>query len=82
MKKITHYMFATTMLVSTSLMPLAVANAGIPFLDQFGKPSSAAQGGAQQQDVPTLAPVIKKVTPAVVNISTKTKVRIAPNPLL
>ena len=82
MKKITHYVLVATMLASTVLTPIASAEATIPFLEQLIKPSNTSQAATQQQDVPTLAPVIKKVTPAVVNISTKTKVRVAPNPLL
>ena len=34
------------------------------------------------QPLPTLAPMLKKATPAVVNISTKTKIEIAENPLM
>ncbi len=34
------------------------------------------------QELPSLAPMLRKATPAVVNISTKTKIEIAENPLL
>ncbi len=34
------------------------------------------------QELPSLAPMLKKATPAVVNISTKTKIEVAENPLL
>ena len=45
--------------------------AGLPF-----------QIGDQSQDVPTLAPVLKKVTPGVVNIAVRGRVSMAQNPLL
>lgn len=45
------------------------ANATIPFFEQF----------SENDNVPSLAPVIEKVTPAVVNISTKTKVKLSNN---
>ena len=38
--------------------------------------------GAEPQAMPSLAPMLKKAVPAVVNISTKTKIEIADNPLL
>lgn len=67
MKKIKLFFVTICLLIFVSLFPPLHTQAAIPFLEQ---------------DIPTLAPIMKKVTPAVVNISTKTKVRIAPNPLL
>lgn len=75
MKKVALSAVAAGLVISTALFYDFPAQAAIPFLDQL-------RGSSVGQDVPTLAPVMKKVTPAVVNISTKTKIRIAPNPLL
>ena len=38
--------------------------------------------GVEGQPLPSLAPILKKVTPAVVNISTKTQIREAEHPLM
>jgi len=46
------------------------AQAGLPMVDSQGKP------------LPSLAPMLEKATPAVVNINTSSKVRIQNNPLL
>ena len=49
---------------------IGTANAALPALDSQGKP------------LPTLAPMIERVTPAVVNISTRGQEKITTNPLL
>ncbi len=69
------------------------AAAAVPFSMFFDKSSadkssenisstdnSSSENSAD--NLPSLAPLLKKVTPAVVNISTKTKVRVAANPLM
>lgn len=48
-----------------------------------GQPSSSAWPlSVDGQALPSLAPMLKKATPAVVNISTKTKIEIAEHPLM
>ncbi|MDD5037539.1 MAG: DegQ family serine endoprotease [Methylococcaceae bacterium] len=48
-----------------------------------GQPASAAWPlGLDGQSLPSLAPMLKKAMPAVVNISTKTKIEIAEHPLM
>lgn len=47
-----------------------------------GKAQAAWPLGSDGQPVTTLAPMLKKAMPAVVNISTKTKVPVADNPLM
>jgi Do/DeqQ family serine protease len=60
------------------LVPLLLA--GFFF---FNDPVSAAWPlSVDGQPLPSLAPILKKVTPAVVNISTKTQIREAEHPLL
>ena len=57
----------TSPLIGTGI---GTASAAMPALDSQGKP------------LPTLAPMIERVTPAVVNISTRGQEKIAGNPLL
>jgi Do/DeqQ family serine protease len=60
-----------TLLLCALTTPLiGTASAAMPALDSQGKP------------LPTLAPMIERVTPAVVNISTRGQEKIAGNPLL
>jgi len=60
-----------TLLLCTLITPIAgTASASLPALDSQGEP------------LPTLAPMIERVTPAVVNISTRGQEKIASNPLL
>ena len=48
-----------------------------------GQPAQAAwPAGVEGQALPSLAPMLKKAMPAVVNISTKTKIEIAEHPLM
>ena len=58
---------AVALIAGTALVPLPEANAAIPFLSG---------------DEPSLAPMLKEVTPAVVNISSKFSMRATPNPML
>jgi len=53
---------------SNTLIP--VAEAGLPFIDSQGK------------ELPTLAPMLEKSLPAVVNIATSGRVRVRQNPLM
>jgi len=49
----------------------------------IGQPARAAWPlSVDGQALPSLAPMLKKATPAVVNISTKTKIEVAENPLM
>jgi Do/DeqQ family serine protease len=60
------------------LIPILLAG-----LLSFGDPAAAAWPlSVEGQALPSLAPILKKVTPAVVNISTKTQIREAEHPLL
>ncbi|MEE8273619.1 MAG: trypsin-like peptidase domain-containing protein, partial [Alphaproteobacteria bacterium] len=58
-----------TALAMAALAPQSTALAAIP----------VAAGG---QDLPTLAPMLKETTPAVVNIATRGRLRVRENPLL
>ncbi len=57
---------------------------GLVFVFLFRATSHAAlpPADAQGQPLPTLAPMLERVTPAVVNIATKSRVRVRDNPLL
>lgn len=79
MRRITAASLAAALLLSTTSIA-SPAQAALPF-SFFSSPEaqSAAPGGEQK---PTLAPMLKKITPAVVNISTTGKVKTAANPLL
>jgi len=60
----------TLLLCALTFPFIGTASATLPALDSQGKP------------LPTLAPMIERVTPAVVNISTRGQEKIAGNPLL
>jgi len=60
----------TLLLCALATPFIGTASAALPALDSQGKP------------LPTLAPMIERVTPAVVNISTRGQEKIAGNPLL
>ncbi len=65
MKKILNYSF----FLALSLLAAGHAYASLPAVDGSGK------------SLPTLAPMLEKATPAVVNIATRGRVRIRDNPL-
>jgi len=65
--KMLRFLFASFAL---HLFTLSLAHAGLPLADSQG------------QALPTLAPMLEKVLPAVVNIATRSKVQIRQNPLL
>ncbi len=67
MKKRIIYPLALGLLCSSALV-VKNSEAAIPFFSAESTP---------QQGMPTLAPILKEVTPAVVNISTKSKVEVA-----
>ncbi|QSA95710.1 DegQ family serine endoprotease [Methylococcus sp. EFPC2] len=52
------------------------------FLSVSSPVSAALPLGVDGQNLPSLAPMLKKATPAVVNISTKTKIQVEDNPLM
>lgn len=56
----------------------------LAFVFLFGAASHAALPpvDSQGQALPTLAPMLERVTPAIVNIATKSRVRVRDNPLL
>jgi serine protease Do/serine protease DegQ len=60
------------------LIPLLTAAA----LSMSGPAPAAWPLSAEGQALPSLAPMLKKATPAVVNISTKTKIEVAEHPLM
>lgn len=59
----------SALVMAVAVAPLAPSHAAIPF-------------GLLKEDVPSLAPIVQKVSPAVVNISTSGKVTVQNNPLL
>jgi len=59
-----------TLIPFTSATLIPVATAGLPFVDSQGK------------QLPSLAPMLEKALPAVVNIATSGKVRVRQNPLM
>ncbi len=63
------FRFNLLMLLTLSLFIIFNANAGLPLLDSQG------------QRLPTLAPMLERTMPAVVNIATSSTIRIQQNPL-
>lgn len=61
---------------------VSIMNRFIGFVGMAWFVAAAAQSAATPPPVPTLAPMIERVVPAVVNISTRSRVQMAPNPLL
>ncbi len=66
--KLLRILLAGLTLQIVTLIPLA--QAGLPFID------------SQDKELPTLAPMLEKSLPAVVNIATSGKVRVRQNPLM
>jgi len=62
--------FLPFLLSGLLLVAAGPASAGFPLFDSRG------------EEVPTIAPMLEKVTPAVVNIATSGKIRVQENPLL
>ncbi|HEU5048085.1 MAG TPA: DegQ family serine endoprotease [Rickettsiales bacterium] len=71
MRKFVIRLIATSLLTGVASLCALPAQAAIPFIDTIGK---------NDQQEPSLAPMLKQVTPAVVNISTKASMRVS-NPL-
>ena len=63
-----HQTLAGGMLAVCALLAFAPAQAAMPPVDSQGQP------------VPSLAPMLQKVTPAVVNIASTGRVRVEENP--
>lgn len=66
-RRFTSLLFTLLLLISTATTPSLAA---LPTIDSQG------------EALPSLAPMLERVTPAVVNISTRGKVRVQDNPLL
>ncbi len=64
------FRFLPFLLSGLLLLATGPAGAGFPLFDSQG------------EEVPTIAPMLEKVTPAVVNIATTGKIRVQENPLL
>lgn len=73
MKKTFVYFISNVLVACAVIMPATQSNAAIPLLD------SITRNSEQQY---SLAPMLKQVTPAVVNISSKASMHVGPNPLL
>ncbi len=69
---------------SRQLHPLLIALLLIAFIAPFTGTANASlpMADSQGEPLPTLAPMLERVTPAVVNISTRGRVQIQGNPLL
>lgn len=67
MNKLSTYL-AIALIASAVSVPLLEAQAAIPFLETGQEP--------------TLAPMLREVTPAVVNVSSKSNMHVSPNPML
>ncbi len=79
MKRITAFSLAAALLLGTTSMATP-AQAALPFSFFSSPEAQTSTAGGEQK--PSLAPMLKKVTPAVVNISTTGKVKLVTNPLL
>ena len=67
-KKLTAYVFASIIITTVQTVNLTVSYAAIPFFEK-------------ENNIPTLAPVLKKAFPAIVNISIVAKKKEIANPL-
>ena len=70
MIKKTLLVFSLAIVMFGNALTISPAYAGLPVIDSQGQP------------LPSLAPMLSQVTPAVVNISTEGRIRVQDNPLL
>ena len=82
MMKLTRSGLPLRVLVLTCLLISSVQADIIPWLKGLGDQEGKSSSSAEQVQVPTLAPMLKKVLPAVVNIAASGKVVVQDNPLL